>query len=118
VIMAIGRPRPTPGPRVALGCFEEHRCRSDPALSTTRDTFSQKGASSREYPNGNAVRTKKFAGNLRSNRSPHYVAWRAPLAAMGETVRSPGATAALLEDLQSVAKRPASSWCTWFWTPV
>ena len=105
VIMAIGdgafHYNPVPA---SFGASQEHRLPLLILLFDNAGYLSQKGDVVREYPNGNAVRTKKFAGTSIEPK-PDYVALARAFGGHGEKVEKPGELRpALLRGFQSVAK--------------
>ncbi|TMI05315.1 MAG: hypothetical protein E6H43_00585 [Betaproteobacteria bacterium] len=105
VIMAIGdgafHYNPVPA---SFGASQEHRLPLLVLLFDNAGYLSQKGDVVREYPNGNAVRTKKFAGTSIEPK-PDYVALARAFGGHGEKVEKPGELRpALLRGFQSVAK--------------
>jgi len=105
VIMAIGdgafHYNPVPA---SFGASQEHRLPILILLFDNAGYLSQKGDVVREYPNGNAVRTKKFAGTSIEPK-PDYVALARAFGGHGEKVEKPGELRpALLRGFQSVAK--------------
>jgi len=105
VIMAIGdgafHYNPVPA---SFGASQEHRLPLLILLFDNAGYLSQKGDVVKEYPNGNAVRTRKFAGTS-IEPQPEYVALARAFGGHGEKVEKPGELRpALLRGLQSVAK--------------